>query len=318
MEIKLVIPVIDISGYYTGDVEAKARIASAIASAAQSPGFFQITGHRVSPDLISQLYKQLAAFFALPFDVKRSISTANSPVIRGYEAIGQQILEEGFVDSKEGFVFGREHPLEGARYLQGPNQWPEDSKVPGFKDVIMEYYKAVLNLSKIMFRLVALSLSLKEDYFDAFSGSEDSIAVMRAHRYPPTTPELAAKSRGIGAHTDFGALTLLLQDSIGGLEVFHKPTETWHPVKPVEGAFVVNIGDMLERWTNNRYTSTKHRVISPANDNYRYSVASFNQGLLDQMIECIPTCLEPGEKPLYEPVKVEEHLKARYSSSFKY
>lgn len=125
--------------------------------------------------------------------------------------------------------------------------------------------------------------------------------------------------------TDFRVL-------VGGLEVFHRPTETWHPVQPVEGAFVVNIGDMLgtnppnnllqyqltypERWTNNKYTSTLHRVISPVSNKYRYSVAFFNEGLLDQMIECIPTCLEPGQKALYEPVNVEEHLRERYGGSY--
>lgn len=125
--------------------------------------------------------------------------------------------------------------------------------------------------------------------------------------------------------TDFRVL-------VGGLEVFHRPTETWHPVQPIEGAFVVNIGDMLgtkppnnllqdqltypERWTNNKYTSTLHRVISPVSNQYRYSVAFFNEGLLDQMIECISTCLQPGQKALYEPVKVEEHLRERYGGSY--
>jgi isopenicillin N synthase-like dioxygenase len=144
---------------------------------------------------------------------------------------------------------------------------------------------------------------------------------------------MAAKSRGIGAHTDFGALTLLLQDdsmsflsyyfesaysqsTVGGLEVFHRPTQTWHPVHPVKDAYVVNIGDMLSRWTNDKYMSTLHRVISPISDRDRYSIAFFNEGLLDQVIECIPTCLEAGESPKYEPVKVEDHLRRRYGNSY--
>lgn len=98
--------------------------------------------------------------------------------------------------------------------------------------------------------------------------------------------------------------------------MFHRPTESWHPVTPVQDAFVVNIGDMMERWTNNKYTSTLHRVITPASARDRYSVAFFNEGLLDQVIECIPTCLDPGEKPLYEPVVVGEHLAKRYGSSY--
>jgi len=138
----------------------------------------------------------------------------------------------------------------------------------------------------------------------------------RAHRYPPTTSETAQRTRGIGAHTDFGALTLLLQDEIGGLEVFHKPTQSWHSVTPVKDAFVVNMGDMMERWTNNMYTSTLHRVISPVSSKDRYSVAFFNEGLLDQMIECIPTCLRPGEQPLYAPIRAEDHLRQRYGTSY--
>ena len=126
-----------------------------------------------------------------------------------------------------------------------------------------------------------------------------------------------------------------LPSVVGGLEVFHRPTQTWHPVHPVADAYVVNIGDMMgrltgtaerilrdltdwsaERWTNDTYTSTLHRVISPVSDRDRYSIAFFNEGLLDQVIECIPTCLKAGETPKYEPVKVEEHLRKRYGSSY--
>lgn len=104
--------------------------------------------------------------------------------------------------------------------------------------------------------------------------------------------------------------------AVGGLEVFHRPTQTWNPVTPVQDAFVVNIGDMMERWTNEIYTSTLHRVISPVSNKYRYSVAFFNEGCLDQIIECIPTCLEPGEKPKYGLVQVEAHLRKRYGGSY--
>ncbi|KAI0127985.1 putative gibberellin 20 oxidase [Xylariales sp. AK1849] len=310
------IPVIDISGYLVDDSGAKRHIASSICSAAQSPGFFQITGHGISSELISNLLDRLAAFFALPAETKNSIHRSKSAALRGFEAFGEQHLEEGFADCKEGFMIGPEQLAEGARFLQGPNQWPSRTAIEGLREVMMEYFEEMRKLSKVMFRLVALSLGMDEKYFDQFVGSEDSISICRAHRYPPNLGNMAEKSRGIGAHTDFGALTLLLQDSVGGLEVFHRPTESWHPVRPIPGAFVVNIGDMLERWTNNHYTSTLHRVISPVTNQCRYSVAFFNEGLLEQIVECIPTCLSPGEKPLYEPVQVEVHLKERYGSTY--
>ncbi|KAH8693213.1 putative gibberellin 20 oxidase [Talaromyces proteolyticus] len=316
MAISISIPVIDISGYLTGDKAATASIASSISSAAQSPGFFQITGHGVPQELTSGMLARVAAFFALPAEKKIALHRNNSPALRGFETVGEQTLESGFVDSKEGFMIGPERSEEGARFLQGPNQWPAETDVEGLKVSMMEYFGEMQNLSKIMFRLIALGLELDEKYFDDFVGSKDSITMCRAHRYPPATEEMSKNSRGIGAHTDFGALTLLLQDKIGGLEVFYRPTETWHIVEPVEGAFVVNIGDMLERWTNNHYASTLHRVMSPVSNQNRYSVAFFNEGLLDQMIECIPTCLKHGQKPLYEPVKVEDHLQQRYGNSY--
>ncbi len=103
---------------------------------------------------------------------------------------------------------------------------------------------------------------------------------------------------------------------VGGLEVLHKPTGTWHQVTPIEGAYVINIGDLMQRWTNDRYLSTMHRVLSPTSDRARYSVAFFNDGALDMVIEAIPTCVPSGEQPKYGPLKVEDHLIKRYTQSY--
>ncbi|KAK5657607.1 hypothetical protein OQA88_3186 [Cercophora sp. LCS_1] len=316
LPISITIPIIDISGYLASDPAETKRIAAAIRSAAIAPGFFQVVGHPISLDLRQRLLAAIKQFYDLPRDVKNRLHRNNSTCLRGYESVGEQTLEEGYRDAKEGFMVGQELSGDNLRFAQGPNQWPTEEECPGFRDVFTEYFEAMRLFSRTMFRIVALSLDLEETYFDEFAYGSDTVTMCRAHRYPPTTPEMAAKSRGIGAHTDFGALTLLLQDDIGGLEVFHRPTETWHPVHPVKDAYVVNIGDMMERWTNDKYTSTLHRVISPVSERERYSVAFFNEGLLDQLIECIPTCLEQGEKPKYEPVKVESHLKKRYGNSY--
>ncbi|KIV93350.1 hypothetical protein PV10_04567 [Exophiala mesophila] len=311
----LQIPLIDISGYLAGDATQAKKIASELRSACMAPGFFQITGHQVPASLRAELLSKLSQFFALPASTKQALHRSQSKCLRGYETVGEQKLEGGFSDQKEGFMIGPDFPAD-ALFLQGPNQWPAEEDAPGLRQVYTAYFEEILNLSKTMFRLMALSLNLEETYFDEFVGSKDSISMCRAHRYPPTTPEMANKSRGIGAHTDFGALTLLMQDDIGGLEVFHKPSETWHQVTPIKDAFVVNIGDMMERWTNNMYTSTLHRVISPVSTKDRYSVAFFNEGLGHQLIECIPTCLQPGEKPRHEPIRAEDHLRARYGNSY--
>ncbi|ROV92571.1 hypothetical protein VMCG_08919 [Cytospora schulzeri] len=316
------IPIIDIAGYLqqhpTPDPDLTSHITQQIHQAARSPGFFQITGHNIPHELRTRLFQSMETFFALPAATKSSLHKDHSPAFRGYEGVGDQMLEAGVLDRKEGFTIGAEWEgdPERAGFLQGRNQWPAEEVCPGLREVLGEYFEAMRGLSKAMFRLMALSLGLDEEWFDDFVASENSVTICRVHRYPPVTPELAGKTRGVGAHTDFGGMTLLLQDDMGGLEVFHRPTQTWHPVTPVKDAFVVNIGDMMERWTNDVYTSTLHRVISPVSDRNRYSVAFFNEGRRDQIIECIPTCLKPGEKPKYEPVQVVSHLKKRYWGSY--
>ncbi|PSK59270.1 UPF0676 protein [Elsinoe australis] len=310
----LQIPVIDISGFYKGDGIRTRNIVGGLRAACEAPGFFQVVGHDVPPQLRADLLTKVADFYRLPAEKKQALDTKNSPCFRGYEKIGAQHLEQGFDDQKEGFMISADKP-NSTRFLQGTNQWPAEADAPGFRDTFTAYFEGVRNLSRTMFRLMSMTLDLDPQYLDNFVDGADAIQMCRAHRYPPTTPEAASRSRGIGAHTDFGALTLLMQDEIGGLEVFHKPSGTWHPVQPVKDAFVVNIGDMMERWTNGRYSSTLHRVISPVSERNRYSVAFFNEGPLDQIIDCIPTCLAPGEKPKHEPVRVEDHLRTRWSCS---
>ncbi|KAL2844134.1 hypothetical protein BJY01DRAFT_264041 [Aspergillus pseudoustus] len=315
---KSTIPVIDISGYLENDKLKTKEIVNSLHSAFQNPGFLQITGHDIPTQMRNATLSALSTFFSLPLETKLSVHRNKSPCLRGYEVVGEQTLEAAVgADQKEGFMIGPELPEQG-RFLQGPNQWvgEEVEVCLGFRETFMEYFTAVHELSVKVFRLVALSLGLGEGYFDEFVGSKDSIAMCRAHRYPPTTKEMAAKMRGIGAHTDFGALTLLLQDEVGGLEVYYEPEDRWYPVPYVADAFVVNIGDMLERWTNNRYKSTRHRVISPVSDKDRYSIAFFNEGLLDQVITCIPTCVEEGEEPLHEPITAEQHLRNRYGGTY--
>ncbi|KIW10752.1 hypothetical protein PV08_10051 [Exophiala spinifera] len=316
----LEIPVIDISGFLRGDDDAKKACALELRSALENVGFFQICGHSVSSDLQKRFIQSIADFFALPQTEKDKIGQDKSPCNRGYEAIGVERLEElednSQLEKKEGFTVRCERPL--GRFMTGPNQWPDPS-LPGmsnFRETYMEYYAAMHQLSKSMFRLMALSLDLDEHYFDAFAADPDGIQLCRSHRYPASPNGTSERGRGIGAHTDFGALTLLLQDDIGGLEVLDKLTGTWHPVVPVEGAYVINIGDLMQRWTNDRYRSTMHRVWSPVSNKARYSVAFFNDGALDTVIEAIPTCVPAGEKPKYGPLKTEDHLIRRYKQSY--
>jgi isopenicillin N synthase-like dioxygenase len=274
---------VDISGYLSGDPVAKKAVADKIREAYETQGFLQVIGHSVSTDIQNRYLAAIVEFFALPLSEKEKVSQTKSKCHRGYERIGGQKLDEldedATPDQKEGFSIRQERPL--GRFLEGPNQWPE--ALPHFKDVYMEYYEAVHQLSKTMFRLIALSLGLPEDHFDYFASDPNGIdlntpiksiklmatlgiCLCRSHHYPPTPKDVAGRIRGVGAHTDFGALTLLLQDTgefpshatmcssftdtlkVGGLEVLHRASGTWHPVNPIEGAYVVNIGDLMRMY----------------------------------------------------------------------
>ncbi|RFU25435.1 hypothetical protein B7463_g10903, partial [Scytalidium lignicola] len=318
--VEVKIPIVDISGYYKyNDAATKHHIAAQVRDAYENQGFLQVVGHLVPEGLQDRFIDMIRAFFALPLEEKEELSLSKSPCNRGYEHLGGQKLDEldpnATPDQKEGFSVRRDLP-SGGRFLQGENQWPDEALIPGFRDAYMEYYDSVHQLSKTMFRIVSLALGLEETHFDYFASDPDGICLCRSHHYPPTKKDDTGRTRGVGAHTDFSALTLLLQDEVGGLEVLHKPSGTWHAVPPMKGAYVVNIGDLMQRWTNDLFKSTMHRVISPLSQKDRYSCAFFNNGALDVIVECIPTCLKPGEVPKYGPLRVEDHVKSRSLQSY--
>lgn len=165
-------------------------------------------------------------------------------------------------------------------------------------------------------RYLALSLGLPEDHFD-----KDLLlqpyGLIRLLHYPPTPAIADASYRGAGAHTDFGNLTLLMQDDVGGLEVWNHAANEWMKIKPVKDAYVVNLGDAIGRWTNDRYKSTLHRVINAGRpDQDRYSVPFFFSGDVDTIIKCLPTCVQEGQAPKYPPIKLEDHYKERYATTY--
>lgn len=173
---------------------------------------------------------------------------------RGYESIGSQVFEPGQIpDLKEGFYVGEEitkdHPYFVQKKLNsGPNQWPADMPhADDFEKTSMEYYSKLHGLARDVLRIIALTLDLPEQYFHEFT--EGAVATLRYLHYPPQPADSDEKlSRGIGAHTDFGSVTLLMQDDVDGLQVYEKTTDEWLDVAPVQGAYVVNLGNMFMRW----------------------------------------------------------------------
>jgi isopenicillin N synthase-like dioxygenase len=250
------LPVVDVRPLRDGgDVMATAR---EIASACRASGFFYVTGHGVSPDLLERLDAAARAFFALPEAEKLDIAMVRSGrAWRGYFPVGGE-LTAGRPDLKEGLYFGTElapdHPrVRDGVPLHGPNLFPR--QIPQLRHAVLDYVAALTDAAQLVLSGVALSLGLEPRYFaDGYTASPT--VLFRVFHYPPQPAD--DDGWGVGEHTDYGLLTLLAQDHNAGLQV-HTP-DGWLDAPPIPGTFVCNIGDMLDRLTGGYYRSTPHRV----------------------------------------------------------
>jgi isopenicillin N synthase-like dioxygenase len=315
------IPVIDLAPLLHGDARARAAVAAKIGEACRNIGFFYIVNHDVPAALIARVYREAKRFFDLSAAAKAKIAIENSAYHRGYFRIGGENLDpekqktDG--DLKEGIKIGRDldasHPLvKAGTPLHGPNQWPRD--LPGWRETMQEYYAVMEALGRTLMRAFALALDLDEGYFDRWLTTP--MTTLGPLHYPPQTGPISEAQIGAGAHSDYGCLTLLAQDAAGGLQV-RDATGQWLDAPPVAGSFVVNIGDMMERWTNGVFTSTLHRVINVSGGE-RYSLPYFFDPDFNAEVVCLETCLSPGAAPRYPPTTSGRHLLDMISASFAY
>lgn len=312
------IPIIDVSYLDENDITSFAKVACELRKACVDKGFFYIKGHGVSKTLQAKVFKYSKIFFDQSLEFKNKYSKNLSQANRGYEELKAQTLEPNTPpDIKEGFYIGRERDLNdplvlAKRFNQGPNIWPD---ITGFKEVMEEYQSEMLRISERLLKAVALSLDLDINYFDKFTENADVVTLRLLH-YPPQPANAALDEKGCGAHTDFGVITLLLQDKNSGLQVWDKNSNEWIWATPQEGCYVVNIGDLLARWTNDLYKSTLHRVIN-VSGNERYSIPFFYSGNVGYVIETIKSCIEAGEEEKYEKITVEEHYRNMFNLTYK-
>ncbi len=254
------VPIIDVTDL-VADEANKADVAAQLNSACRQSGFFYIIGHGVDAALQETLHALAREFFAQATEVKQQINMSlGGKAWRGYFRVGDE-LTSGKPDQKEGLYFGQElpadHPLvQAGTPLHGPNLFPEQPT--GLRDAVLEYMSAMSMLGQRLLAGIALGLGLEESYF-ANHGTREPLQLFRIFNYPPPSHQ---DLWGVGEHTDYGLLTILLQDDAGGLEV--KSGSKWVSAPPVPGSFVCNIGDMLDRMTRGVYRSTPHRVRNPA------------------------------------------------------
>lgn len=317
------VPVIDLAPAAAG---RKGAVAAAVAEACARVGFLVVTGHGVPAGVIDRGWAAARAFFDLPEETKRTVVMPRPGYPYGYSPVAGESLARSLGDRrppdlKESFSIGPADltpPPESAdavAFAWAANLWPAEP--PGFRDAMLAYYRGLSALAGRLMRLFALGLDLPEAFFD--DRIDRAISALRLLNYPdqPVPPEPGQLRAG--AHTDYGSLTILLpQDAPGGLEV-QGPGGAWHAVPTVPGGFVINLGDLMARWTNDRWRSTLHRVVNPppdaAGSTRRQSIAFFHQPNWDAEIACLPTCLGPGETPKYAPILSGPHLASKFRST---
>lgn len=273
-------------------------------------GFFLLKNHPVAAELVADVFAQSDAFFALPETEKAKLSILSNPHNRGWAEMGSESLDEtsGLVDQKQAFNVGLDLAPDDPAILRGDafrglNLWPQ---LDGFRDTILTYFKANWDLGVALHQAFARDLGLAPDFFDPHFDAP--MATLRLLSYPPGTG--AKDEIGAGAHTDYGAITLLMTDGVSGLQV--KPRgQDWVPVPYEAGAFVVNIGDCLMRWTNTIYCSTPHRVLPPPRP--RKSIAFFLDPNPDSLIGALPGT---GEGK-YPPILASDYLRSRLDATYK-
>lgn len=312
------IPVIDVAPLFSGASAARRNCGKAIGAACREVGFFYIVNHGIAAGEIAEAFDVARRFFARPEPEKMAIALARSPFMRGYFPLEGEILDPKLGgDWKEGFDMALDLPLDdpavvAKKPLHGPNQWPANP--PEFRRVLQRYFDRLTGLGRDLSRGFALALDLPEAFF--VRKMNRPTAILRLLRYPPN-PRAAAIEKtqpGCGAHSDYGYLTILAQDAVGGLQVQNRDGK-WIDAKPIAGAYVCNIGDMMAQWTNDRFAATRHRVISSP-DRERYSIPFFFHPDFDTEVACLPSCQSTDDPPRYPPTTTGAHILQRLKDAY--
>lgn len=317
------IPVIDLEPWWHSDTGRRV-VGRAVDAAAREYGFFQIIGHRLPKQRIDAMIEASSEFFALPMETKRLCAPADQSINRGYAARGTEALSYSIgldapPDLFEAFNIGEEDvdysdPFYAAQASGAfaPNIWP--THPVGFRSALVEYFRAAREVALTLTEVFAVALGLRDGWFTPFV--DRSTTTMRTIRYERQADEedpLPGQQR-MGAHTDYGIVTVLYAERVGGLQIV-APTGEWIDVIPAEDALVINLGDLTAQWTNDQWRSTVHRVVPPPatadGPGLRRSAAFFLDGNWDAVIECLPTCWSADDPPRYLPVTAGDHLTAK-------
>ena len=321
------IPTIDIRPFLEGTPEGREQVAAEIRKAGEEIGFFLIKGHGVDQGLIDETYGAASAFFRLPLEDKLTIRQPPGNIPRGYtpfkgETLAASLGKAAPGDLKEMIDIGPVDVPEG-EYYSGPeagyyfyeNLWP--AKPPGFEQTMSTYYRRMNRLANDLMAIFADALDLPENFF--FDKLDKNISALRLICYPEQDELPEPGQLRSGAHTDYGTLTILMADkAAGGLQAQHRDGY-WVDVTVEPGTYVVNIGDIMQIWTNDHWVSTLHRVVNPprelADTARRHSVVFFHQPNYDSLIETLPSCFSAQNPSKYGAITYKEHWNYKWNAT---
>ncbi|KAF2772236.1 putative isopenicillin N synthetase [Teratosphaeria nubilosa] len=295
------------------------EIVAALQDACTRVGFMYIQDHGVPQAVIDQAFATAKAFFDQPLEAKSEIHYKKSSILRGYEPIAEVTTDETrSKDLNEAFNCGYEPDLDPSSSsggdwsiiksaMQGANVWPA---LLGFKESVASYYSEMLKLARKLVKIFAVVLGLPFSHFDEVFTHPG--AMLRLLKYPAQDP-MKPDALGVGAHTDIECFTILCQDTQPALQVLNTDGQ-WIEVPPIPGTFVVNIGDMLARWSNDTFISTVHRVLNITGEE-RYSIPFFFGPNYDTVLAPLKTCVAEGSVAQYEPVVAGDYVYQRLARS---
>ncbi len=319
------VPVIDIGGW-AGDDDARSSIAASVDDACRRVGFMQIVGHGIPDGTIGQLQRAIDWFFGLPIEIKTRSTAPRPSINRGYTPPRSERLSYslGVVspdDLFEAFNVGAARSdfpgLDLDAEIYAESIWPELAGADAFREEVGAWFQAAGAVARRMTEIFAVALGLPPEHFASFT--DHSIDVLRMNHYEvPEGVVVGDSQMGMGAHTDYGIVTVLWADPVPGLEIL-RPDGAWCPVVPAPGALLINLGDLLARWSNDRWLSTMHRVVPPRDADgtlqRRRSAAYFHDGNADAVVSTLPPCRAADGTSSYDDVTVAEHLAQKLGGS---
>jgi len=320
------IPVIDFSKFRSASNKKAASYE--VVDAFKNVGFLYLANHGIQPAIIQNAFQKSAQFFDLPREAKIALAWEDPRSNRGYVEPGRERvtqssdaaeianLREKAPDYKETMEIGRDWDATWK------NRWPAEHLVPGFKQTMLDFFQTCHQLHTEVMQSIALGLGLDQSFFE--SKINEQYHNLRLLSYPSVAREVLAKEgqARAGAHSDYGSLTFVFQDNVGGLEVQNPHTKQFHPATPIPDTIVVNVADLLARWSNDALRSTLHRVVAPpahsgeAMTPRRQSIAFFCNPNGTANIECLPTCHGPGREIKYPPISTEKYIVGRLTDTY--